>query len=65
MALSDNTIRGVNLGGWLVLERYIKPSLFTVPECFDKGLHDPDVCTNEVDDAYPQVSAVKEMHVLG
>jgi hypothetical protein len=28
-------------------------------------LHDPDVCTNDVDDAYPQVSAVKEMHVLG
>ena len=27
------TIRGVNLGGWLVLERYITPSLFALTTC--------------------------------
>ncbi|GMH67493.1 hypothetical protein TrRE_jg1534 [Triparma retinervis] len=47
-------IRGVNLGGWLVLERYIKPSLFTVPVCFDKDRHDPDVCANDINDPYPE-----------
>ncbi len=26
-------IRGVNIGGWLVLERYITPYLFVVTEC--------------------------------
>lgn len=26
--LGDNKVRGVNLGGWLVIEGWIKPSLF-------------------------------------
>ena len=30
-------IRGVNLGGWLVLERYITPSHFAVTECHRAG----------------------------
>ena len=29
-------IRGVNLGGWLVLEKWIKPSLFSEWDAFDK-----------------------------
>ena len=29
-------IRGVNLGGWLVLEQWIKPSLFSEWNAFDK-----------------------------
>ena len=58
-------IRGVNLGGWLVLERYIKPSLFTVPVCFDKDRHDPDVCANDINDPYPEVSSAKGLIVRG
>jgi len=30
-------LRGVNLGGWLVLERYIAPYLFSVTDCHLKG----------------------------
>lgn len=30
-------IRGVNIGGWLVLERYITPYLFTVTSCDVQG----------------------------
>mmetsp|Transcript_39820 Transcript_39820/g.93323 ORF Transcript_39820/g.93323 Transcript_39820/m.93323 type:complete len:149 (+) Transcript_39820:163-609(+) len=29
----SKTIHGVNLGGWLVLERYITPYLFALTEC--------------------------------
>ena len=29
-------IRGVNLGGWRVLEKWIKPSLFSEWDAFDK-----------------------------
>ena len=35
-------IRGVNLGGWLVLERYIAPSLFAITTCDV----DPSLSTN-------------------
>eukprot|EP00520_Triparma_pacifica_P004170 CAMPEP_0118641502 /NCGR_PEP_ID=MMETSP0785-20121206/5318_1 /TAXON_ID=91992 /ORGANISM="Bolidomonas pacifica, Strain CCMP 1866" /LENGTH=279 /DNA_ID=CAMNT_0006532955 /DNA_START=67 /DNA_END=903 /DNA_ORIENTATION=- len=48
-------IRGVNLGGWLVLERYIKPSLFTVPVCFEE--YDATKCNpklNPTEDPYPE-----------
>jgi len=33
-------VRGVNLGGWLVLERYITPYLFSVTNCHVQG----DLC---------------------
>lgn len=33
----ESWIRGVNLGGWLVLERYITPYLFAINECDTKG----------------------------
>jgi glucan 1,3-beta-glucosidase len=34
---STARIRGVNLGGWLLLERYITPYLFAVTECHRRG----------------------------
>jgi glucan 1,3-beta-glucosidase len=34
---THNFIRGVNIGGWLVLERYITPYLFTVTSCDVQG----------------------------
>lgn len=37
----DHWIRGVNLGGWLVLERYIVPYLFAVTDCH---VEDGDLC---------------------
>ena len=33
-------IRGVNLGGWLVLERYITPYTFAITDCHQRG----DLC---------------------
>jgi glucan 1,3-beta-glucosidase len=30
-------IRGVNLGGWLVLERYITPYMFSITDCHTQG----------------------------
>jgi glucan 1,3-beta-glucosidase len=36
----DRYIRGVNLGGWLVLERYIVPYQFSVTDCHVRG----DLC---------------------
>jgi len=32
-------IRGVNLGGWLVMERYITPYSFAVTDCHQRGNH--------------------------
>ena len=34
---STYRIRGVNLGGWLLVERYITPYLFAVTECHREG----------------------------
>jgi len=31
------SVRGVNLGGWLVLERFIRPSLFALTSCDIRG----------------------------
>lgn len=33
----SQSIRGVNIGGWLVLERYITPSVFAITKCHLDG----------------------------
>jgi len=38
--LSEQWIRGVNLGGWLVIERYIVPYQYAITDCHLKG----DLC---------------------
>ena len=38
--ISTDWIRGVNLGGWLVLERYIAPYQFAITDCHLAG----DLC---------------------
>lgn len=37
----DSKVRGVNLGGWLVLEGWIKPSLF-------EGIPNPDMLVSNI-----------------
>lgn len=44
-------IRGVNIGGWLVLERYITPSVFAINKCHLEG----DFCW------YPESSVMKKL----
>jgi glucan 1,3-beta-glucosidase len=40
-------IRGVNLGGWLVLERYIVPYQFAVTDCHVHAKQPSDLCWYE------------------
>ena len=40
-------IRGVNLGGWLVLERYIAPYQFSLTDCHVQAEKDSDLCWYE------------------
>lgn len=40
-------IRGVNLGGWLVLERYITPYQFSLTDCHVQATEPSDLCWYE------------------
>ena len=37
-------VRGINLGGWLVLERYITPYQFALTDCHVQATEDDDLC---------------------